>query len=213
MEEIRWSPVDMVVYPIIYRVSYMSGGAGSRPSTVSPSSSIQDSCSNHQKDPQAPGFQSPLLKWKLYHLWSFLSILESLIYVPCSKVVVCGMVIHLSIAILASWLIWAGCSFMFLPTWNNRRPWQPKSLFANAMHLHCLPFSIFVKTTPSPVSLKESIWMTGHILDLPPQSTTEKYRYGLGSWGVTSQHCHQAPMILGANIPKKIIETNHQPII
>ena len=107
MEEIRWSPVDMVVYPIVYRVSYMSGGAGSLPSTVSPSSSIQDSCSNHQKDPQPPGIQSPLLKWKLYHLWSFLSILESLIYVPCSKVVVCGMAIRLSIAILASWLIWA----------------------------------------------------------------------------------------------------------
>ena len=70
------------------------------------------------------------------------------------------------------------CSFMFLPTWNNRRPWQPKSLFANAMHLHCLPFSIFVKTTPSPVSLKESIWMTGHILDLP----TTKYHWKVQVW-------------------------------
>ena len=34
MEEIGRSPVDMVNYPMIYRVSYMSGGAGFLPSTV-----------------------------------------------------------------------------------------------------------------------------------------------------------------------------------
>ena len=34
VQKIRRSPVDMVVYPIIYRVLYMPGGAGFHPSTV-----------------------------------------------------------------------------------------------------------------------------------------------------------------------------------
>lgn len=154
------------------------------------SSSIQDSCSNHQKDLQILGIQLLLLEWKLYH--DALIILESLICTMLKELFLWNghPSIHSNPYFMTN-LNW--CSFPHQTTTGDRD--NPNKLFANAMHLHSLPFSIFVKATPSPVSLKESIWMPAHILDLP----TAQYHWKVQVWvrilGVTSQHCQGLPKV------------------